>query len=162
VTFYGNAVNSVSFSIPNAAEIAALYDLVKIDKVEITWSSNHAATSNANGVSATAPKFLVCNDHNDGIGAATLVEIQQQPNKTFMAVDGRDHKWTCYPKYQRIIYQTALASSYEPTTGFVNTNSTIPHYGVKMAISNLASLQATTDAIIDFDIKYFLTLKNVK
>jgi len=161
VTFYGNTTVFASFPIPNAAELSALYDQLRIDKVEITWSSNAQATTGATGSTITCPKFLICNDSNDGIGTATLSQIQQQPNKEYYAVDGRSHKWTCRPKYQRVIFQTALVSNYEPTTGFVNANSTIPHYGSKLAISNLDSIP-TTGGFIDFSVKFFLTLKNVK
>lgn len=163
VTFYGSAVTSVSFPIPNAAEIAALYDQLKIDKVEITWSSTHIGTSNG-ASSATAPKFLVCNDNNDGIGSASLSEIQQQPNKEYYDISGKSFKWTCgKPQFQRLIYQSGLVSNYEPTTGFVNSNSTIPHYGTKMAITNLSSMTTPGSATsVDFNIKFFMTLKNVK
>jgi len=158
-TIYGSTLVSQSSPLTNAAEIAALYDLLRIDKVEITWSSSQQANV-AGGATNAAPKFLVCNDSNDGIGPALLSEIQQQPNQEFYSVDGRSHKWTCYPKYQRIVYQTALVSNYEPTVGFINSNSTIPHFGVRMAISNLASLGG--GGFVDFNVKYFLTMKNVK
>jgi len=161
VTFYGAAVNSVSFPIPNAAEIAALYDQIRIDKVEITWSSNAQANSSG-GAGVIAAKFLVCNDSNDGIGTASLAEIQQQPNKEYYAADGRSHKWSCIPKYQRVIFQSVAVSNYEPTRGFVNSNSTIPHYGTKMAITNLTSLVGGASGNVDFNVKFFLTLKNVK
>lgn len=158
-TIYGSALVSQSTPLTNAAEIAALYDLLRIDKVEITWSSSQQANV-AGGAFNAAPKFLVCNDSNDGIGPALLSEIQQQPNKEFYSVDGSSHKWTCHPKYQRIVYQTALVSSYEPTSGFINSNSTIPHFGVRMAIANLASLSGS--GFVDFNVKFFFTLKDVK
>lgn len=161
VTFYGSALTNVSFAIPNAAELAALYDQVKIDKVELTWSGTTIGTSNLASAGA-ALKFLVCNDDNDGIGAASLAEIQQQPNKEYYAIDGRSFHWTCLPKYQRIVYQNAATSSYEPTRGFVNLNSTIPHYGTKIAISNISSINAATVGYVDFNVKFYLTLKNVK
>lgn len=162
VTFYGSAVTNVSFAIPNAAELAALYDQVKIDKVELTWSGTHIGTANLGGTGA-ALKFLVCNDNNDGIGAASLTEIQQQPNKEYYAIDGRSFKWNCSkPQYQRLVYQTGLVSNYEPTTGFVNSNSTIPHYGTKIVISNITSINPAQTGNVDFNIKFFLTLKNVK
>jgi len=161
VTFYGNSTTFNSVAIPNAAEISALYDQMRIDKVEITWSSTQQALVGTGTGTYCCPKFLVCNDSNDGIGTANITEIQQQPNKCFYTTDGSSFKWTCKPKYQRVVYQTALVSNYEPATGFVNANSTIPHYGTKMAISNLASFTGGTGGI-DFDVKLFLTLKNVK
>jgi len=161
VTFYGNSTTFQSFPLVNAAEIAALYDTMRIDKVEIEWSGNSQASTTAT-VQASALKYLVCNDSNDGIAVATLAEVQQQPNKAFLDIDGRSHKWTCYPQYQRVVYQTALVSNYEPTRGFVNSNSTIPHYGTKMYITNSSSLSGSSAGNVDFTIKYFMTLRNVK
>lgn len=161
VTVYGTAVNFVNFPITNAAEIAALYDHIRLDKVEITWSANHIGTTTG-GAASVVPKFLVCNDNNDGIGPATLAEIQQQPNKEYYSADGRSFKWNVKPQFQRLVYQTALASNYEPTRGFVNSNSTIPHYGTKMAVVNLASIVGGASTNVDFNFKFFFTLKNVK
>jgi len=162
VTFYGSATQSANFALPNAAEIAALYDLMRIDKVELTWSNNSAAVSNGGTGTNRAAKFLVCNDSNDGVGTTALDQIQQQPNRSFYNTNGGEHKWTCVPKYSRVVYQTALVSNYEPTRGFVNANSTIPHFAIKMGISNLGSLATATTEGIDFTLKYFMTLKHVK
>jgi len=160
-TIYGNSTTFLTTALPNAAEIAALYDTMRIDKVEIEWSGNSQASTTAT-VQGSGIKFLVCNDSNDGIGAASLAEVQQQPNKAFLDLSGRSHKWTCYPKFQRVVYQTLLVSNYEPTTGFVNSNSTIPHYGVKMVMTNLNSVAPATAGNIDFTVKYFMTVRNVK
>jgi len=162
VTFYGNATQSNNFALPNASEIAALYDLMRIDKVELTWSNNTSAVSNGGtGINRSA-KYLVCNDSNDGVGTTALDQIQQQPNKSFYSTAGTEHKWTCVPKYSRVVYQTVAVSNYEPTRGFVNSNSTIPHYAIKMGISNLSSLATATNETLDFTLKFFLTLKHVK
>jgi len=161
VTVYGNSTTFQNTPLVNAAEISALYDQMKIDKVVMTWSNNSSAISNG-GANFRSAKYLVCNDSNDGIGSANIDEIRQQPNKSFLDNEGQENTWTCYPKFQRVIYQTALVSNYEPTTGFVNSNSTIPHYGIKMAISNLSSLSASTTETVDIAFKYFLSLKNVK
>jgi len=162
VTAYIAALTSQNFALPNAAELAALYDHVRIDKVEITWAGNHQAQTAANASAAYPPRFLVCNDDNDGIGTATVVQIQQAPNKAFFQADGTQMKWTCYPKYQRIVYLTSLVSNYEASRGFVNTDSAIPHYGVKLGITNIGTMSATTSGFVDFNFKFFLTLKNVK
>jgi len=162
VIFYGSAVQSTAFALPNASEIAALYDLMRIDKVELVWSNNTAAVSNGGTASNRAAKFLVCNDSNDGVGTTALDQIQQQPNKTFYNTDATENKWTCVPKYSRVVYQTALVSNYEPTRGFVNANSTIPHFAIKMGISNLGSIATATTETMDFTLKFFMTLKHVK
>jgi len=161
-TFYGSATQSTNFSLPNAAEISALYDLMRIDKVELVWSNNTGAVTNGGTASNRAAKYLVCNDSNDGIGATLLDQIQQQPNKTFFNTDSTENKWTCVPKYSRVVYQTVAVSNYEPTRGFVNSNSTIPHYAIKMGIANLSSIATATTETMDFTLKFFMTLKHVK
>jgi len=155
VTLYGNSTTSSNFVMPNAAEFSALYDLVRIDKVELDWSTNLQATSSGTNL---APKFMVCNDYNDGVGTASLSNIQEHTDcTTKFAVDGRSNKWSVKPKYQRIVYYTSLTSSYEATHGFVNADTAIPHYGTKLAV--LTPAQGST---VDFSFKYYLTLKNVK
>jgi len=162
VTVYWAALSSTFFPLPNAAELAALYERMRIDKVEITLSSQRQAQTAANTATAYSPKFLICNDENDGIGTASIAQIQQQPNKPFMDVDGTSMKWTCFPKYQRVVYLTSLVSNYEPARGFVNSDAAIPHYGVKLGITNTQLFLAGTSGVVDFTFKYFMTLKNVK
>lgn len=75
VTFYGSAIASNSFVIPNASEITALYDRLKIDKVVMTWSSAQTNSAVSTIINNVAPKVLVANDPNDGIGGSSLVEL---------------------------------------------------------------------------------------
>lgn len=160
VTFWGSPIDSQVAPIPNVAEIAALYDRMKIDKVEMTWASNMQSNA-ANANSFVSPlRFLVCNDVNGTQGTALLDEIQQQPNKEFFSSDGSSSKWTCRPKYQRVVYQSSLGSQFEPSTGFINSNSAIPHYAIKMGITNLAN--GILNNSIDFSFKLYFSLKNVK
>lgn len=162
VYFYGSALNFTFFPLPNAAEIAALYDLMKIDKVDLVWSNNTGAVTNGGTATNRSAKFLVCNDPNDGVGTTSLDQIQQQPNKSFYSTNAIEHKWSCVPKYSRVIYQTATVSNYEPTRGFVNANSTIPHFAIKLGISNLGSIASATTETVDFTLKYYMSLKHVK
>jgi len=157
VTIYGNTTTSVRFDVPNSAEFAALYDLVKIDKVELTWAASVQASSDA--VAYRAPRFLICNDFNDGATTVNLAEIQQHSDATSkFNADGTAHKWMVKPKYQRIVYYTALSSSYEPNNGFVNADTAIPHFGTKLGMIS----QDFDNSSVDFMFKYFLTLKNIK
>jgi len=157
VTVYGNASTSTRFDVPNSAEFSALYDLVKIDKVELTWNSNVQASSDATAL--RAPRFLICNDYNDGATSVSLTDIQQHSDATAkFNTDGTANKWMVKPKYQRIVYYTALTSSYEPNNGFVNADTAIPHYGTKLACIS----QDFDASSVDFMFKYFLTLKNIK
>jgi len=162
VTIWISALVSVTVPLPNAAELAALYDQVRIDKVELTMAASQQASTGAFSSSILPARLIICNDDNNGQGSATLAEIKQQPNKVFYDGDGKAVKWTCYPKYQRIVYFTSLVSNYEPARGFVNSDAAIPHYGMRLGIDNLSFFGATNQGNIDLSWKFFLTLKNVK
>ena len=158
VTFFISSTATSTAALPNASELAALYELMRIDKVEMTWSTSQQTTGSTT-TPAIPPRFLVCTDQNDGVAVTPdLAAIQQQNPKTFYNADGRAHKMTVRPKFQRIVYQTALVSNYEPSTGFVNSNAAIPHYGFKMGIAN-SGLSA---GVMDVNFKYYMTLRNPK
>lgn len=160
VTIYRGPADFVVFAIPNASEYISLFDLIRIDKVEFTWSTTLQA-GNSTTAAAIPPRFLVCNDVNDaGATTPTVIMVQQQNPKSFYSADGREHKWSVRPKFQRVVYQTAAVSNYEASTGFVNSNSFIPHYGIRMAMSN-TNLQPTPSGM-DMSFKMYFTLKNVK
>lgn len=156
VTIFGSAAVFTVVNLVNAAEIAALWDRVRIDKVEISWDP--LCDKSTSGLSTSTPRFLVCNDVNNAATGTTLDDIKQHTDCTVKYGNG-PHKWTVKPKFQRLLYYTALSSSYEPASGFVNTDTAIPHYSTHLGIENPGAVSATS---VQFNFKFFLTLKNVK
>jgi len=155
-TFWGNIANSVTGALPNASELAALYDSMRIDKIEVTWSSTVQA-SGSTTTPVSAPKFIVCTDVNGSTSGTSNAAINQQNPKEYFSIDGSSNKYTYRPKFQRLVYYTSLVSSYEPAVGFVNSDTAIPHYGMQIGIANVP-----TNCNVDFQVKYYMTLKHVK
>lgn len=127
----GVAGNTNTYNIPNAAEFAALFDKMKIDKVEMVF---HNAQSAGSGLSGAQPNYLVfATDDNDT--AASVDSIKQMDCKVWQpGFNATSQKIICKPKYQRLVYYTSLLSSYEPTSGYVVSDTAIPHYGIKVGV----------------------------
>ena len=158
-TFWANLVNFVTVPIPNAAEIAALWDRVKIDKVEITMSAN-GTDPVYNTTASHGPRIFLANDYTDGTTGNTLAATQEMEGcKLFQLSSDQDVRvWTVRPKFQRIVFFTTVSSSYEPASGFVSTGTAIPHYGTRIAVD---PARLGTGNVF-FSVKYFFTCMNVK
>lgn len=156
VNLFGSVANFATVNVPNAAEIAALWDDVFLYKVEITLENNTDA-QNVSTLDVNMPRIAICNDYNDGQTGTTLDAILQHSDCQFKTT--RTIKWTCYPKHQRLIYYSAVSSSYEGSRGYVNTGTAIPHYGVHLAMTDVS--QATA-ARSNFFFKLFYKCRNTK
>lgn len=142
MTFWGSNVNYWPATMVNAAEIAALWERVKIDKVELSFSTDVTAHALVNATAA-APTYspltvLIVNDVNGPTtgGGNTIDQILQNTTaKEYkLGADMPIAKWTVRPKYQRLIQYTSINSANEPATGFVESGVDIPHYGVRVGI----------------------------
>ena len=155
MTLFGSALTFTSSALPNAAEIAAFWDLVAIDKVELTFTATFdpSAVTTANLV----PRLIVANDYNSGGTGTTLDAIYEHSD--CKSLDGMITKWSVKPKYQRVIFYNAVTSSYEPGSGFINADTAIPHYGTLLGIRDFASL---TSGRLLITAKYFMRAKNTK
>lgn len=149
--------NSNTVNIANAAEISALWDKIKIDKVEMTF------TTSAQGAPNTVtqqPMWGFCTDDND---TNTSVQQMQQMGDYKVWVsgnqsDGGMYKVTFRLKYQRFVYYTALTSGYEPTSGYVVSDTAIPHYGLKVCLAS--NLGAT--GLLQYNAKIYFKCKELK
>jgi len=152
----GVAGNTNTYPIINAAEFAALFDKIKVDKVEFTF------TSNSPGQLATSPAsianlLLFAEDDNDTTTSPD--QIRQMNCKTWQpGYNANSFKMTIRPKYQRIVYYTALVSSYEPASGYVVSDTDIPHYGLKMGVDTLSD----SSMLVNFTAKVFFKCKEIK
>lgn len=162
VTIWGSNINYFFNSLPNVGELSALYDRIKIDKVEILFSPCVTDNGSAAAQGFVAPRLYIANDINGPTSGSTVdtTGIRQLTScKVFNGTsDAKDIKWTCYPSYQRLIQYTSLASSFEPARGFVASDTDIPHYGVRVACAptNVGAFK------MNMNFKFFLSLKNVK
>lgn len=160
VTFVGTAAGPIQQAIiPNYAELSALWERVKIEKVvmQVSQMRTDPVTNTPGNVST--PVIYSAFD-NTGVFDNTLAITQQQSGcRSWHATsNGPDFIQTVVPEYQRIIYYTALLSSYEPAKGFVVSDTEIPHYGIRMAIDN----NFIGEGVLNFRFTYYYCLKDVK
>lgn len=154
VTLYSGIVGNVTaWNIPNAAEMAALWDKVKLDKVECLFTSSGIGASNS---TVQQPLVLLVEDDNDT--PTSPDQIKQMDCKVWQLGDQNNPiKMTCRPKYQRIVYYTAATSSYEPTRGYVVSGTDIPHFGLKIGLDPTGGIGR-----ISFSFKIFFKFKELK
>lgn len=155
VTMYGSAVGSLQAPLPNATEIAAMWDSVEIHKVEVIM--DHFQDPTTSGNTTSLPRCVVAADYNDGSAGTTVDAILQHSDCKYIA--SRTSKCTVYPKHQRVIYYNAVTSSYEPARGFVTAGVAIPHYGLHFGITEIATLAAGRTT---WNFKLFFRAKSTK
>jgi len=134
VRSYINGGLVASTAIPNSAELAGLFDELKIVKVELSFGLG-IGTVASTSVAYNPMQILYGTDDNDV--NSTVAQVQQLGDCKMWygnSGDNSNMKMTVKPKYQRIIYYTALLSGYEPTQGYFRSDYDIEHYGVKMAM----------------------------
>lgn len=148
----GVAGNTATSNIPSASELSALFEKVKIDKVEVTISTSTQGQANT---SVQQPIMYFAEDDNDTLTSPDQIK-QMDCLEYIPGATDNNLKITIRPKYQRIVYYTNLVSSYEPTQGYVVTGTDIPHYGMKLGIEPNASGQ------INIICKVFYKLKGLK
>lgn len=144
-----------------ASELSNLYDLMKIDKVEITLYTNLTGSSTSyipgTQINMSNPVFQICNDDNDVTAVTDL--NQQQGVKLITFNDKNVCRHICYPKYQSEAYKTATTVGFAPKTGFVNSSEDVKHFGTKMSLQWPADV---SPHYLYMKFKLFCTVKNVK
>lgn len=153
----GIAGNTSTWNIPNAAELAALWDKVKIDRVVMKFMTNVQGPTGASSGAVQSPIYFA-EDDNDT--AASLAQIQQMECTTWQpGMNTSTFTIQLKPKYQRLVYYTSLISSYEPTRGYVVSGTEIPHYGLKIGVP----LNAVAVGMrINVDVNIYYKLKELK
>lgn len=149
-----NPASYNTYSVPAASELAAIWNMVKIDKVEITIHNSNVGVSNT---TASQPLILCAFDDKDT--NSTADRLRQMNCSSWMPGSLSDNQWkvTIRPKYQRLVYYNAALSSYEPTQGYVVSDTDIPHYAYKLAMG--VSGQSGT---LFFNFKIHYKLKDLK
>lgn len=164
----GDSTHELQALIPQAAELAAVWERVKIDRVELSIISNvidEAITTSMNTpATQNAPKIVLANDFvgpNTGGSTGTLTNVLQETGATFYDAAGDQPviRWTCRaPKYERLIAYTEAESDYEPANGFIRTDADIAHHGTRIGLANFAALAGCQMTVFA---KFYFTFKNV-
>lgn len=159
LTLWGSNVNYTAVQLPQVSEIAALWERIRIDKVVLEITS---CGTDTNGGSTYSGRIMLGNDYNGptaGSGGNELT-LQTTGCKTYnTSGDQAVIYWKCVPKFQRLVQYTALSSSTEPATGFVESSADIPHYGTRIALPQQGIVNGGKLLIVA---KFYLTAKNIK
>lgn len=151
----------ITVNIANAAEFAAIFDRVKISHIDVTIRPK--TNTSTDSTAGRTPDWWVCTDQNSGFTPLTVPEIKQRGDCRLIvsnanAGDGvtRFRIRLCF---NRVVYYTAVTSSYEPARGYINTGIEIPHYS--MHIGN-ASVTGNGSGAVEFGFKYCFRFKDLK
>lgn len=162
----GDSTHFTSVSLPQYAELAAVWERVRIDKVELTILGNSAsAATGADEPATTASRLIIANDWNgDAVGSAVSNAFTTQCTGAQFYNAGGDQKpikWTIRkPKYRRLIQYTGNNDvSYEPTNGFIDTSFDVPHMGTRLAIPSVGTVGPCR---IHIFAKFFLSLQGIQ
>jgi len=171
ITFTGNAAfapwttgyaNYFSDLI-NAAEFTALYDQYKITYVvHKVWLSVDPSAQTA--ATAVYPRVFWVVDHDDSSIPASIDELRQDGRcKTAVLTPARCISIGYKPSTLQLVYQSAVASQYSPrynvwldTAGADNSLTSVPHFGLKMAMDNLTN----TNYRINIERTLYFSCKN--
>lgn len=161
---YLGAVAINNLPVTNAAELAALFDEIKIKKVDITFNVG-IGTILGSSVQYQPLQMIYATDDNT-VTDNSVASIQQMAGcKQWYGstTDNGQRKVTVYPKFQRIIYYTSLLSGYEPTNGYIRSDYDIEHYGLKLAMCPIPDgVTAGPSGRLSICVKYTYFCKSLK
>lgn len=155
-----------TWPIPNSGEIAALWDDVKIDKVEVTMSGYVAPSSTPLTTTGyvIGNQFVYGTDDNDALSSlATVQQLGDCKSMYLISNSGtNERKITVRPRYQQIIYYTSLSSGYEPKQGYIRSDYDIEHYALKIARVPMNNTADNSNGQFNFTFKIYLKCKGLK
>lgn len=164
----GDSTHELTALIPQAAELAAVWERVRIDKVELTITSNltdsAVPATGTTPVTNASPRIVLANDWsgpNSGGSQGNLSNVLQETDAQLYHIGGdlKPVQWTIYkPKYNRLVQFTDTESAYEPSVGFVESVSDIQHNGVRIGLADIASIYGCRMLVFA---KFYFTFKNV-
>jgi len=131
-----NASNYSTVAIPGYSDLAALFDEVKIDAIEISIITGNDPNPPGGGGATGSAVMVMSTDYNDKNAPATFGDVQQYADvKTIRLANNFVYKTILRPKFLTYTLDSAgspIAST--PKSGFVRSNLDIEHNGKKCAI----------------------------
>lgn len=135
VYIWSNASNySVGF-VPGYSDLAALFDEVMIEKIDMTIFSANDPTTSGTG----SAQIAYCRDYNDKVAPSNSGDVLQYSDaKAFNMANNFINKMTLYPKYLTFSLDSAGTSTAStPKRGYLRSNLDTDHYGFKGAFINI-------------------------
>lgn len=153
------------WSIPNASELAALWDEVKIDSVELTFTGIFSQYAINSASALTCPRQIIYGtDDNDTSTSASVVQqlgdckVWYPNNSSSASV----MKVTVKPKFNTLIYYTSVSSGYKPERGYVRSDYDIDHYALKMSLVDHQFTADNSYGNMQVNAKFNFKFKNLK
>jgi len=149
-----NASNYSTVAIPGYTDLAALFDEVKIDAIEISIITGNDPNPPGGGGQTGSAVLVMASDYNDKNAPAASGDVQQYADcKTVRLTNNFIHKEILRPKFLSYTLDSsgaAIASS--PKTGFFRSNLDIEHNGKKCAI--ILNSPGTMYSVFSFKYKF--------
>lgn len=128
---WGNSSNYSTVAVPGYSDLAALFDEVRIDAVEITI--NCLQDAQVFGGGGGSGLMALCSDFNDHVAPTAIGDVQQYRDcQTYNMTVNRPVKIIVRPKFLTYSLDSAgspIASS--PKTGWIRSNLDIDHNCLK-------------------------------
>lgn len=153
---WSNASSYTQVNIPGYTDLAALFDEVMIEKVDITIFTGNDPTNNGTG----SAQIIFAKDYNDKVAPANAGDVHQYADcKAYNMTNAFINKITVYPKFLSYSMDaTGNPVSSTPKRGYVRSNLQIEHYGLKGAFINLSPNQQYHT----YQFKYYFKCRIVK
>lgn len=147
--------------IGNSAELTALYDVFKINRIIVkitpTWTNTELPSNASAGIT---PQIFSAIDYDDST-APTEAQIREfgscKESNGFRA-----HKRTIYPKVLTMAYKTIASTAYMPEKArYLDcADTTTPHYGLKILMNNGAVSGSGSPWSARIECIYYISMKN--
>lgn len=144
-------------------ELSALFDQIKLDKVEIKFMARNDSTQNAVGVNSEAIRIATAIDYNDDTPISeTALREYGSFKDAVIEPGGREHRVVLRPKFQQQVTFSGGAGTigFNASSGYVNSSTLgtgVAHYGIK---GNVVGSSAGTNLLIS--VKYYYKCKNTR
>ncbi len=155
-----------SDTLPNYAEFSNLFDQYRIRSVtcRFDWTANIYTNT---GTSNVPPLIYLVADYDDSTDAAVsaLVQYPQVVTHSFITNGYTPLIFSLQPKPLRDVASTGILTGYGPMPRapyLRTTDSTIPHYGIKIAADLQGATAATTIGYLTLTCYFDLDLVNPK
>lgn len=162
----GTVFTGGTIALQNASEIAAIWDEIKIDKVEVTLMGcfSQVNSTGNNAQIAPAQLYYATDDNSTDSSLSTIVQQTDcevwYPNN---AGGASVRKITVKPKFNTQIYFNNLTSAYSANRGYVQTGISVPHYGLLIALKrNFTNPPYYPNGTLNVAVKYYFKCKSLK
>jgi len=156
---WSNASNYTTVAVPGYTDLAALFDEIKIDAIEIT-----VTTGNDPSLAGTTGSAVLqmATDYNDKNAPTSIGDVQQyQDVRQFRLANNFVYREILRPKFLTYSLDSAgSAQASTPKTGFFRSNLDVEHYGKKGCI--VLDAPSTGFSSVLFSFKYKFVCRTAK